>query len=141
MRVTGTPAMLAGHAGSRRSGEEQFVVFAAVESLGEGCGRVNGQGGRIDFGGDAGLLAQVGEIGGEAVAEVDGGGGHGVARQPQTLSDAGLREKVRGEQRLEAGGNARKRRRFAAGAARVLDARRPLREAGEARGGAAQCCR
>ena len=84
-------------AGGRRGGEEQFVVFAAVEGLRQGCGRVDGQGGCIDFGGYAGLLAEVGEIGGEAVAEVDGGGGQRAAREPETLSDAGLGEEVRRE--------------------------------------------
>ena len=77
--------------------EEQFVVFAAVESLGEGCCRVDGQQGRIDLGGDVGLLAEMSKVGGEAVAQVEGGGGHAAALEPEALPDAWLRIEVRGE--------------------------------------------
>ena len=36
----GNAGDFAGHAGCGRSGEEEFVVLAAVEGLGEGCGVV-----------------------------------------------------------------------------------------------------
>lgn len=78
------------------SGEKEFVVFASVEGMGEGCGWVDGQGVQIDFGGYAGFFTEVGEIGGKAVAKVDGGGGHVVADQPEALGYAGLRVKMRG---------------------------------------------
>ena len=65
----------AGLTGGGRSGEEQFVILAAVQSLVESCCRVDGQQSRIDLGGHAGFFAEMGEIGGEAVAQVDGGGG------------------------------------------------------------------
>ena len=71
---------------------------------------VDGQGGLVEFGGDSGGLADVGEIGGEAVAEVDGGGGQGMLGEPEALSDARLRVEVRGQQCLEAGGNGRRLR-------------------------------
>ena len=48
---------LAGQAGRGGGGEEQFVVFATVEGLGQGCGRVDGQGRGIDLCGHAGLPA------------------------------------------------------------------------------------
>ena len=85
----GNAGDFAGQAGSGWSGKEKFVVFAAVEGLGEGCGGVDGQGCGIDLGGYAGFLAEVGKIGGEAVAEVEGGGGQAVARQPQALTRCG----------------------------------------------------
>ena len=55
------------------NGEKEFVVFSAVEGLGEGCGGVDGELSRVNFGGYAGFFAQVGEIGGEAVTDVDCG--------------------------------------------------------------------
>lgn len=63
----------AGKAGCGRGGEEEFVVFAAVDGLGQGCGGVDGQGGSGYLGGYAGLGAEVSEVGGEAVAKVDSG--------------------------------------------------------------------
>ncbi len=44
----------------------------------QGRGGVNGKRGRVDLSGDAGFFANVGEIGGEAITEVDGGGGQAV---------------------------------------------------------------
>ena len=44
------------------------------------------------LGADAGLAAEVGEVGGEAVAEVDGGGGQTAAKQRLSDCEAGLRE-------------------------------------------------
>ena len=43
---------------------------------------------------DAGLAAEVGKVGGEPVAEVDGGGGEAAAQQCQPHGDAGLRAAV-----------------------------------------------
>jgi general stress protein YciG len=41
---------------------------------------------------DSGLAAEVGQIGGEAVAEVDGGRGETAAKQRLSDGQAGLRE-------------------------------------------------
>jgi hypothetical protein len=65
-------------------------------------GRASG----VDLGGYAGFFAEVGEVGGEAVAEVDGGGGQAVADQPEALGDAGLGVEVRGELGFELFGDA-----------------------------------
>jgi len=46
-----------------RGGEEKFVVFSTVEGLGEGRGGVDGQEGGVDFSGDGGFFAEVGEVG------------------------------------------------------------------------------
>ena len=68
----------AGQADSGWGGEEELVVFAAGEGLLQGRGRVNGKGGRVNLSGDAGFFANVGEIGGKAITEVDGGGGRSL---------------------------------------------------------------
>lgn len=100
----------------RRSCKEKLVVLAAVEGELEragGCGsratRLRGAGllrqgmdrqrGGGDLGADAGLAAEVREIGGEAVAEVDAGGGKTTPQQSQTYRKARLREHLgmRGE--------------------------------------------
>jgi hypothetical protein len=47
--------------------KQQFIVLSAVEGLVKGCGGGEWQGGSGDFGGHVGLLAEVGQIGGEAV--------------------------------------------------------------------------
>src|SRR5208283_671425 len=78
-----------------RGGEEEFVRLAAVERLVESGAGEDGQRGRVDFGSDAGGLAKMREVGGEAVAEVDRGGGCGSPRQPEALRDARLRIEVR----------------------------------------------
>ena len=85
-----------------RRGEEQFVVFAAVQGLVERSSGSDGQGGGLDFGGEAGLFAEVHEVGGEAVANIDGGGGGAAALEPEALEpealrNARLRIEVRGE--------------------------------------------
>jgi hypothetical protein len=61
--------------GGGGGGEEQLVVFAAVEEGGdlgavvEGCGEgVERERGEVEFGGNVGGGAEVGEVGGEAVA-------------------------------------------------------------------------
>ena len=82
-------------AGGVWGGEEEFIVFAAVEGLGEGCGGMDGQGRGIDFGGYTGFMAEVSQIGGEAVAQVNGRGGQAVALKPDALGDARLRVEVR----------------------------------------------
>ena len=95
-------------------GEEELVVFSAVEDL-IGCREGDeGQSSGVELGGDAGLSAEVGEVGGEAVAQVDGGGGHRIAREPKALSYAWRGKKMPVEKRLEARWNWRKRRRLLA---------------------------
>ena len=79
---------------ARRSwgGEEQFVVFPAMEGLFEGRAGMDGEQCGIDLGGYAGFFAEVGKIGREAVAEVDGCRGQMAANERLTDSEAGLRE-------------------------------------------------
>ena len=83
-----------GDAGGGWGGEKQFVVFSAVKGLVEGCAGMDGDQRGIDFGGHAGFLAEVGEVGREAVAEVHGRGGQRMPDQPEALGDAGLRVKM-----------------------------------------------
>ena len=104
--VMGTPAILRGTRAGGRSGEEELVVVAAMEGLGEGCGVVDREQSGVDLGGDAGFLADMGKISREAVAEVDGSRGQAVAYQPEALRDAGLGIEVRGKLGLKGLGNA-----------------------------------
>ena len=85
----------------RRGGEEQFVVFSAMEGLFEGRAGMDGKQSGIDLGGYAGLFADVGKIGGEAVAEVYRGAGCAVTYEPLALSHAGLGIEVRSQQDLK----------------------------------------
>ena len=102
MRVMGTPAMERGILGGGRGGEEQLVVFAAVEQRGDLGAVVEGGGegvkrkcGEVEFGGDVGGGAEVSEVGGEAVAEVDAGGGEAAAEEGLADGEARLGEEVR----------------------------------------------
>jgi hypothetical protein len=97
---------LAGNAGSRVGSKEEFVVFSAVQGLIERCAGVQGEGGCLDLGVYAGFLADVGQVGGKAVAEVDGGGGQVTALQPEPLGDARLGVEVRGEKGFQTLGDA-----------------------------------
>jgi hypothetical protein len=47
------------------------------------------------LGANSGLAAEVSQIGGEAVAQVNGRGGQAVALKPDALGDARLRVEVR----------------------------------------------
>ena len=85
------------HAGGGRTGEEQLVVFTSMESLGEGCCRVDGQGSRIDLSRYAGLLAEMSKVGREAIAQVEGSRGQPATLQPETLGNARLGIEVWGE--------------------------------------------
>ncbi len=83
-----------------RSGEEQLVVLATVQGEGEWVGslrgkRMNRQRGGFNLRADAGFAAEVGEVGGEAVAEVDGGGGEAAAQQGKAHRKARLRIELR----------------------------------------------
>ena len=91
----------AGQTGGDWRGEEQFVVLAAVEGLVEGCCRMDRQKSRIGLGGDARLLAEMSKVCGEAVAQVERGGGQAAALQPQSLGNARPRIEVRGQQRFQ----------------------------------------
>jgi hypothetical protein len=68
-----------------------------VEGLGEGCCRVDGQGSRIDLSHYAGLLAEMSKVGGEAIAQIEGGRGQPATLQPETLGNARLGIEVWGE--------------------------------------------
>jgi len=83
-------------------GEEELVVFAAVKKRGDlgavvECGGegVEGECGEVELGGDVGGGAEVSEVGGQAVAEVDAGGGKATAQEGLADGQAGLREEVR----------------------------------------------
>jgi len=119
------------------SGKQELIVFAAVKSLLKRGRGMDGQGGSRYFGGDAGLLAEMREIGGETIAEVDGCGCTRRLREPEALRDAGLRVEVRLEHRLETGGNAQ-RHLMCAGSAMC---RRRLHKAGKSSGGASEAAR
>ena len=54
-------------------GEEQFVVFSACEGLVERGARRDGQGGGVNFSCDLRLFADMGQIGGKAIADVESG--------------------------------------------------------------------
>ena len=131
MRVTGAPAM---ERGGR--GEQQFVVLAAMEGLVQGCARMERQGGRVHFGGNPRLLAKVGEVGGETVAQVEGGGGQAAALEPETLGNAGLRVEVGCKNSFKLLRDVRKRREARLGLGRFQPASQ-FRETGEAGGGSA----
>jgi len=86
-----------------RDSEEQFVVVAAVQGglkvnfaarfsdVGEGYGV------RANFSAHTAFFADVAEVGGEAVAEVDHGGSQVLLEQELTDGDSGLGVKVLGE--------------------------------------------
>jgi hypothetical protein len=85
-----------------RRGEEELVVFSAMQGLVETSSGVDWQKRGIDLGGDAGLLAEMGEIGGKAVTEVESGGRQTATLEAEALSEARLGIEVRGEKGLEA---------------------------------------
>jgi len=91
---------------------------------------VDGEQGSVDFGGYARFLTEMSEVGGQAVAEVDGGGGEIVALEPEALRDAGLGVKMRGELGFEPPGNAGRVRAGRLG---------KLGETGEASSGSTEC--
>jgi len=88
--------------GGGRGREEQLVIFATVEERGD-LGAVVEHGGEgverelreVEFGGDVGGGAEVGEVGGEAVAHVDAGGGEMTAQEGSADGEAGLGEEMR----------------------------------------------
>jgi hypothetical protein len=93
----GYPGDAAREASGGGRGEEEFVVFASVEcgvkSLigGEAAGeRMERDRGGVDLGSEARRFAEVGEVGGEAVADVDGGGGETAAKECGSHVEAGL---------------------------------------------------
>src|SRR5579863_1928657 len=91
---------LARHFRMRPRGKQQFVIFASVEGLRERGARMNRQKGCIDLCRYARLFAEMGEIGGEAVAEIDGGGGEAAATKRDALGNPRLRKEMRSKIRL-----------------------------------------
>ena len=79
-------------AGRGWGGEEKLVVLSAVQGLLLGGAGADRQASGIDLGGDGRLGAEMGEVGGEAVAEVDGCRGQTAAKQRLSDFEAGLRE-------------------------------------------------
>jgi hypothetical protein len=91
----------AGDASLCRGGEEEFVVFSSVECGGEGlfgrellCEGVEGDGRGVELCAEVGGFAEVSEVGGEAVAEVDGGVGETATEEGGSDSESGLRVEV-----------------------------------------------
>ena len=85
------PSHAARHLYRLRRGEQQLVVFTAVEReidrllrAGPQRQRMDGQRSEPQLRADAGLVAEVGEVGGEPIAQVDGRGGEAVARTART---------------------------------------------------------
>jgi len=83
-----------------RSCEEKLVVIAAMQSEVESGSsifvrvRPDGQGRAEDFRSDSGLIANVPEIGREAITQVDHGGGQLLLAQGPANFDARLRKEV-----------------------------------------------
>ncbi len=100
MRVMGTPAMVEGMFGCTRSrnGEEEFVVFAAVEGVAGSVvsASVVRESGGFDHGADAAFVAEVAEVGGEAVGGVDHGGGEFLLAQVAADGEARVGIEVAG---------------------------------------------
>jgi len=92
--VDGNSGDAARDARGGRRGEEQFVVFAAMEGLLERCAGMDGQGSGQKLDADAGFIAEMGEIGGEAVADIDSGAGEAAAHEPESLGETRLRIKM-----------------------------------------------
>src|SRR5580658_854574 len=90
-----------GHADGGRGGEEEFVIVSAVQGVVEGCAGMDGQKRGVDFRGYAGLFAEAGEVGGEAVAEVHGCRSQALAAQAESLGDARLRPEMPRQKRLQ----------------------------------------
>ena len=87
----------AGDACAGGSGKEKFVVLTAVQGRFQRVGqepgqRVDGHGGFRDLGMEAGAGAKVGEISGQAIAKVDGGGRERA--EASALGEPRLGEKV-----------------------------------------------
>jgi hypothetical protein len=66
--------------------------------------------GGIELGGDARFLTEMGEIGREAVAEIDGGGGKAASLEKESLGEARLGVKMRGQGIEQALGDAERLR-------------------------------
>ena len=126
-----------GKTGRRRRGEKQLIIFAAVERLREGCSGVDGQGISIELSVDAGFVAKVREVGGEAVAQVDGRGCQRMAGEPETLRQTGLGEEMRVECIPERGRYAKFPKRVQRGAMRDASAGKFV-QLGEAGGSTAE---
>jgi hypothetical protein len=85
------------HSCGRLNGEEEFVVFAAVQGGFEG-GRgalllgewVDGESGLVDLGVDGGGAAEMGQVGGEAVADIEAGGGEIAPEEGFACVDTGF---------------------------------------------------
>jgi hypothetical protein len=82
--------------------EEELVVLASMEGGVKRLfrrermrKRVKGDRTGVDLGADARGFAEVSEVGGEAVAEIDGGRGKAAAKKSRAYSKARLREEMR----------------------------------------------
>ena len=80
-------------------GKKKFEVLAIAKGMPEGeCrfagGGGDGDGGKIDFGAAAGGVEKAGEVGGDAVGKVHGGGGEFVGGEELAGLEAWLEEKM-----------------------------------------------
>jgi len=72
-----------------RCGEEQFVVLATVQGLFQGCAGKDGQRTRVHFRSYAGLFAEMLEVSGKAVAQVERGRGQPAPHQSRPCAMRG----------------------------------------------------
>jgi hypothetical protein len=89
------------NSGRWRCAEEKLIVFSSIESLIERGARMDGNHGGVNLRGDAGFGANVAEVSGDAVAQVDGGGGKAALLEVQPLREARLRIEMRSERCLK----------------------------------------
>ena len=80
---------LPGHPGFLGRCEEKFIVFAAMERKLKIGAAGNGNLAGDDPGGDAAFFTDVGEVHGEAIAQIDHGGGQPMFSQPASNFDPG----------------------------------------------------
>ena len=101
--VIGTPAMRDGIRLPRRRGEKQFVVFSAVQrklqiDFARGLAHAGARDGlRLQLGTHAAFLADMGQIGREAVAGIDHRGGQSLSRAECGQARFAARERNAGD--------------------------------------------
>ena len=80
--VIGTLGYSPRHADAGLGRKEQFVILAAMKGQSRGGGAMDWQCGCIDFGGYAGLRAEMGQVGRKAVTQVQRGSRKATAPEP-----------------------------------------------------------
>jgi hypothetical protein len=75
-------------------GEEQLVIFASVQRVGQGGSGRDGQRGFVNLCGYAGFRAEAHKIEREPIAQVHGGGCGFMSNQPESLCDSRFGEEM-----------------------------------------------